>query len=71
MSSNSVRVRWASATSKTDLRLLTESFDDICVPTLLHTDIANEFTEGCLHDILSQSGGIKSQLSNHFNPWKY
>ena len=61
MSSNSVRVMWASASSKTDLRLLTKSFDDICVPTLLHIDSAKEFTQGCLHDILSQSGGIKSQ----------
>ena len=70
MSSNFVRLKWASATSKTDLKLLTEFLDEKCVPTLLHTDSAKEFTQGCLHDILSQSGGIKQNISNTFNPWK-
>ena len=40
-------------------KALTKFFEDKGVPTVLHTDGAKEFTQGCWQEILPQHGGIK------------
>ena len=49
---------------------MTEFFEDKGVPTVLHTDGANEFTQGCWQEILSQQGGIKQTFAEPYSPWQ-
>ena len=48
---------------------LTEFFEDKGVPTIVHTDGAREFTQGCWQEILSQHG-IKQTFAEPYSPWQ-
>ena len=50
--------------------VLTEFFKDKGVPTVMHTDGAKEFMQGCWQEILSQHGGIKQTFAEPYSPWK-
>ena len=49
---------------------MTEFFEDIGVPTVMHTDGAKEFTQGHWQEILSQHGGIKQTFAEPCSPWQ-
>ena len=49
---------------------LTKFFEDKGVPTVMHTDGAKEFTQGCWQEILSQHGGIKQTFAEPYSPWQ-